>query len=282
MAGTLPTAYLNGEFLPLEEARISPLDRGFLFGDAIYEVVPVYDGKPHLTDAHIARLKSSLAAIHITNPLPDQEWVALIHTLIERNGGGTLAIYIQISRGAETGRDHVWTEPVAPTLFAMATELNEIDYQQGAAAITLPDQRWGRCDIKATALLANVLARHEAAQAGAIDAILIRDGHVTEGAVSSVIIVENNCLVRRPSGSAVLPGTTTDHVVSIATAEGYACREEPITLERLIAADEVWLTGATKCIAPIIAIDGKTIGAGKPGSIWQAVNALYEADQHGR
>jgi len=281
VAQTLPAAYLNGEYLPLETARISPLDRGFLFGDAIYEVIPVYEGKPHLIAAHIARLERSLTALSIPNPLSEQDWTVLIHSLTEQNGGGTLAIYIQVSRGAESGRDHVWSEKIQPTVFAMATELNEIDYERGASAITLPDQRWARCDIKATALLANVLARHQAAEAGAIDAILIRDNEVTEGSVSSVIIVEQGKLIRRPGSTAVLPGTTTDQVINLAAGKGYDCREESIPITRLMAADEVWLTGATKCIAPVVTIDGQSIGTGQPGPVWRSVNALYEASQNG-
>lgn len=277
MSQTLEIAVLNGEFLPLKEARISPLDRGFLFGDAVYEVVPVHDGTPALLDAHIARLDRSLSAIDIRNPHSAGEWRQLIAKLIEHNGGGTMAIYIQVSRGADAGRNHVYPQNVMPTVFAMATDFHRADYRAGVTAITLPDERWDRCDIKSTALLPNVLARQKAAEAGAVDAILIHDGHVTEGAVSSVILVEDGTLLRRPHGNEVLPGTTTDHVVEIARNNGYPCREEQLSVERLLAADEVWLTGATKGIAPVVSIDGRVIGDGRPGPVWTAVNRLYES-----
>ncbi len=276
MARPLAIAGLNGQFLPLAEAHISPLDRGFLFGDAIYEVVPVHDGVPLLLDAHVARLNRSLKAIDLRNPHSDDEWKKLIAELITRNGGGTMAIYVQVSRGTESTRDHLYSQDISPTVFSMATALDKSDYTAGVTAITLPDERWGRCDIKSTALLPNVMARQKAADAGAIDAILIDDGNVTEGAVSSVIIVENGILARTPHGIEVLPGTTTDHVVAIARGAGYVCHEERLTLERLLAANEVWLTGATKGIAPVVRIDEQIIGDGRPGSVWEAVNRLYE------
>lgn len=276
MPQPLPIAALNGQFLPLAEAHISPLDRGYLFADAVYEVIPVYDGTPLLIDAHVARLNRSLRAIDIQNPLSDNGWRKFLARLIERNGGGTMAIYLQVSRGADSTRNHVYSPDIQPTFFAMATELGENNYDAGVKAITQPDERWGRCDIKSTALLPNVLARQKAAEAGAIDAILIDDGHVTEGAASSVIVVENETLVRRPHGTEVLPGTTTDHVVAIAGAAGYACLEEYLTIERLLAADEVWLTSATKGIAPVVRIDERIIGDGRPGPVWAAVTELYE------
>jgi D-alanine transaminase len=191
-----------------------------------------------------------------------------------------MVIYLQVSRGTDSGRNHLYPQNIPPTVFAMATELDQSDYTNGVTAITLPDERWGRCDIKSTALLPNVLARQKAAEAGAIDAILIDDGYITEGAVSSVIVVENETLVRRPHGTEVLPGTTTDHVVTIARTKGYRCLEEQLTVERLLTADEVWLTGATKGIAPVVRIDDRLIGDGQPGPVWATVNRLYESGQH--
>jgi D-alanine transaminase len=281
VSATLPTAYLNGEFLPIEQARISPLDRGFLFGDAVYEVIPFLDGKPMLLDAHVHRLEGNLAAMRILNPLETAQWNALVSDLANRNGGGTLAIYIQVSRGADTGRDHAFPDGVESTIFAMANELTDTDYPEGAKAITMADNRWGRCDIKATALLANVLARQSASEAGAIDAILIWDGVVTEGAVSSVIIVENGELIRRPAGPEVLPGTTTDYVFALAGELGLSCRNEQISESRLRTADEIWLTGATKGIAPIVLLDGIVVGGGEPGPVWQKVQKVFGAGRSG-
>jgi len=281
MSAALATAYLNGEFLPIEQASISPLDRGFLFGDAVYEVIPVYAGVPFLLDAHLRRLDRSLKELQITNPLAATDWGAILADLTNQNGGGDLAIYIQVSRGADAGRDHVFPEETTPTVFAMASTLNKRDFSAGINAVTLPDNRWGRCDIKATALLANVLARQKAREAGAPDAILIWNGEVTEGAASSVIIVENGGLVRRPHGSAVLPGTTTDHVVALARQAGLSYGEETISETRLRAADEIWLTGAIIGIAPVVRLDDQPIGNGTPGPVWRQLVELYEASKHG-
>jgi D-alanine transaminase len=280
VAATLPTAYLNGDYQPIEQIRISPLDRGFLFGDAVYEVVPVHDGRPLLIDAHIGRLGRSLDALRMDNPHDSSGWRELIAELTTRNGGGDLAVYIQVTRGADTGRDHTFPRGVTPTVFAMATALARVDHADGVSAITLPDNRWGRCDIKATALLANVLARQAAQDEGAVDAILLWDGEVTEGAVSSVLIVENGAVVRRPHGNEVLPGTTTDFVVEVARSGGVVCHEEPITEQRLRNADEIWLTGATKGVAPVVRLDGEPVGGGKPGPVWRTMTQRFERAIH--
>ena len=269
VSAALTTAYLNGAFLPIEQAYISPLDRGFLFGDAVYEVIPFHNGEPQLLDAHLQRLDRNLQAMQITNPQTMAQWDTLINDLASRNGGGNLAIYVQVSRGTDSGRDHAFPDHIEPTVFAMANELADMDYAAGTTAITLPDNRWGRCDIKATALLANVLARQEASEAGAIDAILIWDGVVTEGAVSSVIIVEDGELIRRPHGPEVLPGTTTDYVFQMAQELGLSCKNELISEDRLRAADEIWLTGATKGVAPVVLLDGEPVGDGSPGPVWR-------------
>ena len=276
MSKPAATAYLNGAFQPTDEVRISPLDRGFLFGDAVYEVVPVHDGQPLVLDAHIARLCRSLEALRIKNPHSKLEWHELVAELTTRNGGGDLSIYIQVTRGADAGRNHLFPVDIPPTVFAMATALPQYDFSDGVTAITLPDNRWGRCDIKATALLANVLARQTAHEAGAIDAILLWNGEVTEGAVSSVLIVDNGEIIRRPNGKELLPGTTTDLVIEVAQAEGLTCREQTITEERLRTADEIWLTSATKNIAPIVKLDGQPIGTGSPGPVWRQVSERFE------
>jgi len=277
LARTLEIAYLNGEYLPINKASISPLDRGFLFGDAVYEVVPIYGDQPLLLDVHLTRLEHSLRELSIDNPYSRSEWKSVVSNLAQRNGGGDLTVYLQVSRGADSGRDQVFPQALPPTVFAMAAKLQSIDYRAGVSAITLADNRWARCDIKSTSLLANVLARETAAKAGAVDAILIRDGKVTEAAVSSVLLVYNGELVRRCNSQAILPGTTTDFVVELAKSAGYHCREEEITEQRLRQADEIWLTGATKGIAPIVRLDGEPIGDGRPGPVWQKVIELFEA-----
>jgi D-alanine transaminase len=281
MGDTLATAYLNGSFLPIEAARISPLDRGFLFGDAVYEVIPVYGGKPVLLEAHLQRLDHSLKKLRIPNPHLDTGWRAIVTGLVEKNGGGNLAIYVQVSRGADTGRDHRFPNQVAPTVFGLAARLGQIDLDDaGVKAITAPDERWARCDIKSTALLANVLARQAAEDAGAVDAILLRDGYVTEAGASSVLIVEQGTLVRRPNGPEILPGTTNRLVLELAGQAGLDCREEPVSEERLRNADEIWLTSATRGIAPVTVLDGQPVGDGSPGPVWRKIANLYAAYIH--
>jgi D-alanine transaminase len=276
MTEALATAYLNGVFLPLQEACISPLDRGFLFGDAAYEVVPVYGGRPFLLRAHLDRLARSLRELRIDDPMSPAEWERVIVEMISRNHGGDQALYVQVTRGAYGGRDHRFPDSARPTVFAMSSRPAADQFARGIGAITLPDKRWGRCDIKSTALLANVLARQTASEAGANEAILIRQDEVTEGATSSVIIVENGALVRRPNGDEILPGTTTDFVVELASNAGLVCRGERISEARLRGADEIWLTSAMRGIAPVVELDGRPVGDGRPGPVWRQVSALFE------
>lgn len=281
MAAPLPTAWFNGEFMPLVAVRVSPLDRAFLFGDAVYEVIPVYAGQSFLLDAHLDRLERSLRELEIRNPHSRAEWVKIITGLVQRNGGGNLAVYLQASRGADVGRDQAFPgSHVTPTVFGMVSPISEPQpYRAGIHAITRPDQRWGRCDIKSTALLANVLARQAASAAGAGEAILIRDGQLTEGSTSSVIIVEQGVLVRRPAGPEVLPGTTTEAIFAIARQCGRRCTDDTISEERLRRADEIWIAAAIRGIAPVVVLDGNPVGNGQPGPVWQEVSAAFEASK---
>ena len=277
MAATLPIAFLNGEFIPVESARISPLDRGFLFGDAVYEVIAVYGGRALLLDEHLQRLARSLAELRIAAPHTDEAWRALIGELIARNGGRDMGLYLQVSRGADTGRDHGFPQNLAPTVFAMASPLAPTDLSRaGLRAITGPDIRWSRCDIKTTALLANVLLRQAAAEAGAGELIMLRDGFVTEGSGSSVIIVEGGVLISRPNSHEILPGTTIRLVREVAGQSGFGYREEVISESRLRGADEVWLTAALRGVAPVTHIDGQPVGNGTPGPVWRVVARGYE------
>ncbi len=279
MSDALPIAYLNGRYLAIEEACISPLDRGFLFGDAVYEVIPVFGGKPLLLDAHLQRLARSLGQLEIADPMDAQGWAAVIGQLVQRNGGGDLGVYLQVTRGADRGRDHMPPTGIEPTVFGMASTAPAPS--STVTAVTLPDTRWGRCDIKATALLANILARRQAAEAGADEAILVWNGMVTEGSSSSVLIVENGRLVRRPNGQDILPGTTTDLIVELARGAGYACSEDMIPVTRLHEADEIWITSAMRGVAAVTVLDGQKIAAGQPGPVWRQVAALYEARKYG-
>jgi len=278
MATALPTVFLNGSYLPKQEAQISPFDRGFLFADAVYEVIPVFGDKPLLLTNHLLRLDNSLQELQITNPHNHSEWAEIISELVSRNGGGDLAVYLQVSRGAEDGRDHFYPAGITPTVFAMVTAIQPSEKDtSGISAITLDDTRWLRCDIKSTALLANIMVRQHAVDSGADDAILIRDGMLTEGGSASVIFVKDETIITRPNGNELLPGTTRAMVLDLAKQDGFNCIAEVTPLERLRSADEIWLLSATKGVVPVITLDGQKVGTGKPGKVWQRIHQLYEA-----
>lgn len=263
--------YLNGAFVPLESASVSPLDRGFLFGDGIYEVIPSYGGEFFLLEEHIARLRRSLHEIRMPEPEPDQGWTGILRTLLELNPGGDRSVYLQVTRGAAP-RDHAFPAHVAATVFAMVSAIPAPTSQmaeRGVAAITLQDQRWGRCDIKAIALLPNVLARQQAIEQGAVEAILLRDGLLTEGAASNVFVVRGASVITPPLGHAILPGITRAFLVQALLDAGWDCREEPVSGSALQSADEIWLTSSTKEILPVTSVDGRPVGEGRPGPVWR-------------
>ncbi len=279
MARTLPVASLNSVFQPLESVRISPLDRGFLFGDGVYEVIPVYDGLPFRMDQHVARLGNSLAAIRLANPMAPTDWRQLVSSLVEANGGGTMSVYLQVTRGADVRRDHGFPGSAGPTVFAMCSSMDPMRadiLSDGAAAIVADDTRWQRCDIKATSLLPNVLTRQLAEESGCIEAIMVRDGLVTEGAASTVFVVSNGVIVTPPNGPGILPGTTRDLVLELAGSADLPARIEPVSETALRAADEIWLTSATREVVPVTRLDGAVVGSGRPGPVWQRVHDLYQ------
>jgi D-alanine transaminase len=280
MAGTpLPICYLNGEFLPLNEARISPLDRGFLFADSVYEVLPAFDGRMFRFREHFDRLERSLAEIRIPAPLTHAQWRDVLEDLIARNGGGNMYLYAQVSRGAEYGRDHVFPDKTAPTVFAMACPLPALSpeaRENGLSAITVEDFRWGRCDIKSTMLLANVLMKQQAKEAGAQEAIIVRDGEVLEGASTSIFIVLDGVLITPPNSRRILPGTTRDAALDVIGTQ-FPVQVRKISLDELRRAEEVWMSAATRDVVPITKIDGHPVGNGKPGPRWQEVSAGFAA-----
>ncbi|MDY0065260.1 MAG: D-amino acid aminotransferase [Steroidobacteraceae bacterium] len=280
MLEPLPICYLNGAYLPLSEARISPLDRGFLFADSVYEVLPVYGGRMFRFCEHFDRLARSLNEIRLASPHTHEQWLGLLEELIRRNGGGDMYVYVQVTRGADRGRNHAFpAPPAAPTVFAMAAPLPATSSElrtQGLSAITVQDFRWTRCDIKATALLANILMKQQAADAGADEAIIIREGEVLEGASSSVFAVIGATVVTRANDHNVLPGTTRD--VALELAAGLVeVHIRPITVEELRSAREVWITSATRSVAPVTRIDGAPVGDGRPGPVWTSINQHFEA-----
>ncbi len=274
-------AYLNGVFLPLAEVRISPLDRGFLLADGVYEVIPVYHGRLFRLAGHVQRLAASLAAIDLHSGLEAAGWETLLTELVTRNGGGDLAVYLQVTRGAPALRDHNFPPPdTAPTVFVMATPLKPLPdsiYRLGIGAITCPDIRWGACHIKSIALLANVLARQQAVRQGAADAILVRDGYLTEGSASNVFLVRDGVLLTAVKDWRILPGITRELVLELAAAAGIPCEERDLPAALLAGADEIWLTSSTKEIIPVTTLDGQPVGSGAPGPLWRRITTLYQA-----
>lgn len=271
--------YLNGEFLPKEQARVSVLDRGFLLGDGVYEVIPVYGGRLFRLEQHLDRLDQSLAGIRLANPHTHREWRDILTQLMERHGGGDQSVYLQVTRGMAPKRDHTFPANTLPTVFAMSAPLTpnppEIA-EKGVAAITLEDIRWKYCHIKAVTLLANVLLRQQAVDSGATEAILIRDGEVTEGAASNVFIVRNGVLITPPKGPFLLPGITRDLILELAAANAIPHREAPVPEAELFSADEIWVTSSTREILPVTKLNQVIIGGGRPGSMWARMTAIYQ------
>ncbi len=274
-----PVVYLNGRFLPAAEAQVSVLDRGFLLGDGVYEVIPAYGRRPFRLQQHLRRLQHSLEQTRIPSPLDDAQWRDVIAELIDANQGEDQSIYLQITRGAAAKRDHAFPHPMRPTVFLMSTALQSPPaalLERGVAAVTRDDIRWQRCDIKAITLLANVLLRQEALDANAAEAILVRDGEATEGAASNLFIVRDGVLVTPPNGPHLLPGITRDLVLELAQRHDIPCREQTVSVAELRAAEEIWLTSSTREIMPVVELDGATIGTGKPGPLWQHLRGLYQ------
>ena len=272
-------AFLNSTFLPLEDACVPAMDRGFLFGDGVYEVIPVYGGKLLRLAHHLKRLGNNLDAVRIGNPLSDKEWETMLTELVNRNEGADQAVYLQVTRGVAAKRDHAFPADTRPTIFAMSTSMAasaDIDSITGATAVTLPDIRWKLCNIKAITLLPNVMLRQQAIDAGTAEAILIKDGHATEGAASNLFIVKNGLLITPPNGPTLLPGITRDLIIELAANNAIPFREADITAAELFAADEIWLTSSTREISPVTRLDDTVISAGKPGPFWRRMITLYQ------
>jgi D-alanine transaminase len=277
--------YLNGRFEPLEEARISVMDRGFLFGDGVYEVIPAYGGRLFRLGPHLQRLQNSLDAIRLINPLATEQWREILETLLQRNAGAQpetedQAVYLQVTRGVAMKRDHRFPEDSAPTVLAMTHPILSLDPDtraRGVRAITLPDSRWQHCHVKAITLLANVLLRQEAVDAEAVEAILVKDGLANEGAASNLFMVKQDVLITPPKSPRLLPGITRDLVLDLARENGIPCREDEISLDELRQAEEIWLTSSTREILPVTELDESSVGTGRPGPVWNRMTALYQA-----
>ncbi len=270
--------YLNGRYLPLAEASVPVLDRGFIFGDAVYEVIPVYSRRPFRLAQHLARLQHSLDAIRLGNPHDLDAWQTLIAPVIEASEYEDLGLYIQVTRGPAP-RDLAFPDTVAATVFVMAMPLGTPSAKtiaQGVAAITVCDDRWLHCDIKTTSLLANVLLRQQSVDAGCAEAIMIRDHWVTEGTSSNVFIVLGDTLVAPPKSHLILPGITYDVVIEIAHTLTQPCVVRPISEAELRSADEIWITSSTKEITAVTCLDGGHVAGGRTGPVYKRFQTAYQ------
>lgn len=273
------TVYLNGEFIPLEQAKVSVMDRGFLFGDGVYEVIPVYAGQSFRVDEHITRLQRSLAEVQINVPLKPQDWRNLFDQIVGHNGGGDLSLYLQVTRGVEDKRDHAFPKASSPTIFMMTAPLEpavDLKAVEGISVVSLEDNRWTRCYIKTICLLPNALLKQQALDAGAQDAILIRDGYVTEAAAANVFVVKDDVVYTPPRNDLILGGITRDLIVELAHQGAFECREQAISAEALSQADEIWITSSTREIVPVIELDGKPVGGGAIGPMWYNVAQRFQ------
>jgi len=271
------TVYLNGEFLPLSQARIPVLDRGFIFGDGVYEVIPVYARRPFRIDEHLRRLQYSLDGIRLANPYPAAQWTRLIDELIGRCPHRDQSVYLQITRGVAK-RDHAFPPDTPPTVFMMTNALSTPSpeaVENGVGAVSAEDNRWLRCDIKSTALLGNVLMRQLAVDAGAAETIMFRDGQLTEGAASNIFVVRGGVILTPPKSNLILPGTTYDVILELAHKAGIPFEVRDLSKAEVESADELWLTSATREVLAIARLDGKPVGSGRPGPVFRRMYGLF-------
>lgn len=275
----MSTVYLDGEFMPIAEAKVPAMDRGFLFGDGAYEVIPVYSRRPFRLAEHLARLRHTLDGIRLANPHDEAEWMRLIGGIVARNAGEDQSVYLQITRGADTKRNHAFPAQVTPTVYIMSEPLvtpPAAQRETGIAAVSAPDIRWLRCDLKTTSLLANCLLRQRAVDAGCVETLLFRDGFLTEGAASNIFAVKNGTLLAPPKNHLMLPGITYDVVVELAARHGLTCEVRDVLETEARGADELWMTSSTKEVLPIVQLDGEPVGKGKPGPVFARMYAWYQ------
>jgi D-alanine transaminase len=271
-------AHFNGRLLPIDQIHVSPLDRGFIFGDGVYEVIPVYGGAPLRAREHFERLQRSMDEIGLANPHSVDEWIALTDELLEHHPGNQ-SVYIQVTRGAPQKRDHVIPRGLEPTVFMMCYPLASPSREaidNGVACVTAPDFRWEKCHIKSTSLLGNVLARQISADAGATETILLRGGMLTEASSSNVFVVKDGVVAAPPRDHLILLGITYELLVRLAEEGSLRLEIRPVTEQELRAADEVWLSSSTKEVLAVTTLDGKPVGSGKPGPVFRRMHALYQ------
>ena len=270
--------FLNGKFLPVEDAKIPVLDRGFIFGDGVYELVPVYSRVPFRLREHLARLERSLAAVSIRNPYTREQWRSHIFRLIDQQPFEDQGVYFQVTRGVAK-RDHAFPMNVEPTVFMMANPLVNPPSEQverGGAAVSAPDNRWLRCDIKSISLVGNVLLRQLSAEQGAAETILFRDGRLTEASASNVFIVKHGVIQSPPKSQLILPGITYDVVVELAREHQMPLEFQALAEAQVRAADEIWVTSSSREVFAIVSLDGAKVGDGRPGPVFRRMYRLYQ------
>jgi D-alanine transaminase len=270
--------FLNGKLLAPEDAKVSVLDRGFIFGDGVYELVPVYSRVPFRLDEHLARLERSLAESRIRNPYTRAQWRELIYRLVDAQSFDDQGLYFQVTRGVAK-RDHAFPKDVEPTVFMMSNPLVTPPrqlVQKGAAAVTAQDNRWLRCDIKSISLIGNCLLRQLSAEAGAVETILFREGKLTEASASNVFVVKRGVILSPPKSSLILPGITYDVVVELAGANGLPLELRDITEPEVRGADEIWVSSSSKEVLPVVSLDAVPVGDGRPGPLFGRMYQLYQ------
>jgi D-alanine transaminase len=275
------TVYLNGRFLPLEDAKISVLDRGFIYGDGVYELIPVYHRQPYRLRQHLARLQRSLDGIRMVNPHTDTEWESIIRELVARTPFDDQGLYLQVTRGVAK-RDHSFPLDVVPTVFMMSNPLSLPTAEQverGVAVVTAIDERWLHCDLKTISLLGNVLARQRATDAGAAETVLFRNGFLTEASASNVLIVRDGVILAPPKDHQILPGITYDAAFELARGGGLALEVRPIPRDEALAAEEMWLSSSTKEVLAVTSVDGKSFAGGSPGPLFRKLYELFQASK---
>ncbi len=267
--------FLNGVYLPIENANVSVMDRGFLFGDGIYEVIPVYHGNLFRFDSHLERLENSLNLTRIENPYSRYEWWEIMLPLIDN--AKDQYIYFQVTRGAAEKRDHAFPKGADPTVFMMCNDIAPFNEKEnGVKAISLEDNRWSVCNIKAISLLGNILLRQQAVENDCAEALLVRDGYVTEGSASNVFVVIDDILITPPKSNFILPGITRDVILELALANNIPVSEDVISLDALKTASEIWFASSTREILPVVELDGVPVANGKAGRLWHTMNELLQ------
>ena len=270
--------FLNGKFIAADEAKVSVLDRGFVFGDGVYEVIPVYDGYCFKLKNHLERLQNSLDESRIVNPYSEKHWENVLEKLISLHLGGDQVLYLQVTRGV-AARDHIFPENTKPTVFVMSNLLQAVPRKykkNGISAISLKDSRWQKCNIKSTSLLPNCLLKQQAKDAGAEEALLISDGYLTEGSTSNAYAVIDGVIYTAPKSGKILAGITREVVLNLASKAGIRLIEEPVPEFKLADVDELWTSSSTKEVLPITRLNGVKVGEGVPGPVWQKIDVLYQ------